>query len=64
MTPKSAIFIGGACVAFIAAVGSIFELTSGQPDLGTSITAIILAVSLPLGAYLFFVAVQDAKANR
>lgn len=63
MTPKSSVFVGGSCVAFIAAIGSIFELTSGQPDLGNPITATILAVSLPLGAYLFFAAIRESNAD-
>lgn len=64
MTPKTTLFLGGSCVAFIASVGSTFELASGQPDLGNLITTAILAVSLPLGAYLFFAAVRDTNANR
>ncbi len=64
MTPKSTILLGSSCVAFIAAVGSIFELSSGQPDLGFSATAIILAISIPLGGYLFLAAARDVKADR
>jgi hypothetical protein len=64
VTPKSNVFLGISCVAFIAAVGSIFELSSGQPDLGNLPTASILAISLPLGIYLFIAAVRDAQANR
>jgi len=63
MTPKSGLFLGGSCVAAIAAVGSIFELASGQPDLGNLTTASILAISIPLAAFLFFAAVRDANAN-
>lgn len=64
MTPKSTVYLGSSCVAFIAAVGSIFELTSGQPDFGYLLTAIILAISIPVGAYCFFAAAEDVKANR
>ena len=63
-TPKSGLCLGGSCIAAIAAVGSIFELSSGEPDLGVSITGIILALSIPLSVLLFFVAVQDARANQ
>lgn len=63
MTPKSGLFLGGSCVAAIAAVGSIFELTSGEPDLGGLVTSIILVISIPLGVFLFYAAVQDANAN-
>lgn len=63
MTPKSGLFLSGSCVAAIAAVGSIFELASGVPKLGSLTTAIILILSIPLGGYLFFAAVRDANAN-
>lgn len=64
MTPKSGLFLMGSCVAAIAAVGSIFELASGEPDLGSWVTGIILAVSIPLVGILFYAAVQDANANQ
>lgn len=63
LTPKSGLFLGGSCVSAIAAVGSVFELSSGQPDLGVQITAIILALSIPLTGLFFFAAVRDARAN-
>jgi hypothetical protein len=63
MTPKSGLFLGGSCVAAIAAVGSIFELASGEPDLGSINTTIILAISIPLTAFFFLAAVRDANAN-
>lgn len=63
MTPKSGVFLAGSCVAAIAAVGSIFELSSGQPDWGTLPTTAVLALSLPLVALLFYAAVKDARAN-
>jgi hypothetical protein len=63
LTPKSGLFLGGSCVTAIAAVGSIFELSSGQPDLGVQMTAIILALSIPLTGLFFVAAVRDARAN-
>ncbi|WP_373529576.1 hypothetical protein [Nostoc sp.] len=63
LTPKSGLFLGGACVSAIAAVGSIFELSYGQPDFGVPVTAIILALSIPLTGLFFFAAVRDARAN-
>jgi ribose/xylose/arabinose/galactoside ABC-type transport system permease subunit len=63
MTPKSGLFLACSCIAAIAAVGSIFELSSGQPDLGTQVTAIILAASIPLTGLFFIAAVKDTKAN-
>lgn len=64
MTPKSGVFLAGSCVAAIAAVGSIFELSSGVPDLGTTVTGVILAFSVPASALLFYAAVLDARANQ
>ena len=63
-TPKSTLFLGGSCVAAIAAVGSIFELSSGSPELGTAVTGIVLSLSIPLAALLFYLAIKDAKANQ
>jgi hypothetical protein len=63
MTPKSGLFLLLSCVTAIAAVGCIFELTSGQPDYGVQNTAIILGISIPLTGLFFFAAVKDAKAN-
>ncbi len=63
LTPKSGLFLGGSCVTAIAAVGSIFELSYGQPDLGVLATAIILGLSIPLTGLFFFAAVRDARAN-
>ncbi|WP_199296234.1 hypothetical protein [Trichocoleus sp. FACHB-591] len=64
MTPKSGVFLGGSCVAAIAAVGSVFELSSGKPDLGGLVTGIILAISIPLTVIFFLAAVRDARANQ
>ena len=63
MTPKSGVFLLGSCIAAIAAVGSIFELTSGNPEQGMTNTGIILAGSIPLTVLLFLAAVKDTKAN-
>ncbi|WP_199300252.1 hypothetical protein [Trichocoleus sp. FACHB-262] len=64
MTPKSGVFLGGSCVAAIAAVGSVFELSSGKPDLGGLVTGVILAISIPLAVIFFLAAVRDARANQ
>lgn len=64
VTPKSGVFLGGSCVAAIAAVGSVFELSSGNPQLGSLVTSVILTLSIPLGGFLFYAAVRDAKANQ
>ncbi|HEY9698101.1 MAG TPA: hypothetical protein V6D10_12610 [Trichocoleus sp.] len=64
MTPKSGVFLAGSCVAAIAAVGSVFELSSGTPQLGTLTTSVILALAIPLTGLFFYAAVQDARANQ
>jgi hypothetical protein len=64
VTPKSGVFLSGSCVAAIAAVGSVFELSSGMPQLGTLTTGVILAIAIPLTGILFYAAVRDAKANQ
>ncbi|MDJ0578615.1 hypothetical protein [Crocosphaera sp.] len=63
MTPKSGVFLLGSCIAAIAGVGSVFELSSGTPDLGTLNTSVILALSIPLTVLFFVVAVKDTRAN-
>jgi len=63
-TPKSSLLLAGSCITAIAAVGSIFELSSGTPQLGSLVTGIILALSIPLTGLLFYAAVQDANANQ
>jgi hypothetical protein len=64
VTPKSGLLLGGSCVAAIAAVGCVFELSSGNPQLGTMMTGIILALAVPLTGLFFYAAVKDARANQ
>jgi len=64
VTPKSGVFLAGSCVAAIAAVGSIFELSSGSPDWGTVPTTVVLGLCVPLVGVLFYAAVKDARANQ
>ena len=63
LTPKSGLFLGGACFTAIAAVGSVFELSYGEPNFGFQTTAIILALSIPLTVFFFIAAVKDARDN-
>jgi hypothetical protein len=63
MTPKSGLFLGACCITAIAAVGSVFELASGQPDLGNLNTAVILTVSIPATVLLFIAAVRNANSQ-
>lgn len=64
MTPKSGLLLMGSCITAIAAVGSIFELSSGNPGLGTTVTGIILTASIPLTGLFFWAAVRDTRANQ
>ena len=64
MTPKSGVLLAGSCLCAIAAVGSIFELSSGNPELGGMLTTSILVLSIPLGGFCFWAAVKDARANQ
>ncbi|MDX2212572.1 MAG: hypothetical protein SFY66_04705 [Oculatellaceae cyanobacterium bins.114] len=61
VTPKSGVFLAASCVSAIAAVGSIFELSSGTPQLGAGVTGVILAIAVPLTGILFYAAVRSAK---
>lgn len=61
MTPKSGLLLLVCCVAAIAAVGCVFELSSGNPDLGNTNTSLILAGSIPLTLATFWFAVQDTR---
>jgi hypothetical protein len=51
------------CVAAIAAVGSVFELSYGHPRYGVLMTSIILSGSIPLTGAALWAAVKDARAN-
>ena len=64
MTPKSGLLLAMSCIAAIAAVGSIFELSSGEAELGNLVTSIILAASVPLTAICFYAAVRIARASQ
>jgi hypothetical protein len=63
MTPLSGVFLALACIAAIAGVGSVFELSSGEPELGIPLTRIILGFSLPVTIGAFVAAVRSAKAE-
>ncbi|GAB4217821.1 MAG: hypothetical protein OHK0012_23890 [Synechococcales cyanobacterium] len=61
---KSNALLGAACLSAIAAVGCIFELSSGDPDYGVPITATILTLTAPLTVAFFLWAVKVARANQ
>ena len=64
ITPKSGVLLALCCITAIAGVGSVFELSSGEPELGSMITGSILAASIPLTGILFWAAVRDTRANQ
>ncbi len=61
---KSNLLLAGACITAIATVGSIFELASGEPDLGPGLTGGILVACVPLTVWFFLSAVSAARANQ
>jgi len=63
MTPKSGVLLLVSCVAAIAAVGSVFEISSGTPKFGTELTWVILVISIPLVVGAFYAAVKDANSS-
>jgi hypothetical protein len=60
-TPLTGICLLGASISAIAAVGSVFELSSGTPELGVAVTGCILAAAIPLTGILFFTAVKNSR---
>ncbi len=60
-TPLTGICLLGASISAIAAVGSVFELSSGAPELGMAVTGSILAASIPMTIFLFMTAVKNSK---
>jgi hypothetical protein len=60
-TPKTGLCLLGASISAIAAVGSIFEISSGVPEWGMAATVGILVASIPLTAFLFMTAVKSAS---
>lgn len=63
LTLKSGLFLMVSCVAAIAGVGSVFELSYGDPTYGNTVTTLILIASIPLTGVCFWAAVKDARAN-
>ncbi|MCS7029939.1 MAG: hypothetical protein NZL92_00200 [Gloeomargarita sp. SKYG116] len=61
LTPVSGLFLAGACVSAIAAVGCVFELGYGQPQLGVPLTWTILLLSTPATVACFWAAVRSAR---
>lgn len=57
---KTGLCLLGASVSAIAAVGSVFEISSGTPELGMAITGSILAAAIPLTIVLFMTAVKSS----
>ncbi len=64
INPKSYLYLGIASVAFIAVVGCIFELSSGEAQLGFVPTIVILSLSVPLGLGTFIAAVKAGRSDQ
>jgi hypothetical protein len=64
MTPKSGALLALSCIAAIAAVGCVFELSSGNPEYGTLVTSVILTISTPVVFIALLAAIRDARANQ
>ncbi|MCP9801607.1 hypothetical protein [Synechococcus sp. RedBA-s] len=63
MQPLAGVFLGLACLLGIAATGSVFELSYGEPDLGVLTTRLILAACLPGAVISLLVAIRLNKAS-
>jgi len=61
MKPLAGLFLALACLLGIAATGSVFELSYGDPDLGISTTRWILGLSLPGTLVALLVAIRINK---
>jgi hypothetical protein len=60
-TPITGFCLLGASISAIAAVGSVFELSSGAPELGMAVTGSILAAAIPLTVVFFITAVKNSQ---
>jgi hypothetical protein len=60
-TPITGFCLLGASISAIAAVGSVFELSSGTPELGMAVTGSILAAAIPLTVIFFMTAVKNSR---
>jgi hypothetical protein len=60
MKPFAGVFLALACLLGIAATGSVFELSYGDPDLGVTAT-LILAACLPGTVISLLVAIRLNK---
>jgi F0F1-type ATP synthase membrane subunit c/vacuolar-type H+-ATPase subunit K len=59
-TPIAGVCLLGASISAIAAVGSVFEIASGNPEWGMLTTGGILAASIPMTVVLFLTAVKNS----
>ncbi|APD48427.1 hypothetical protein KQ302_12330 [Synechococcus sp. CS-602] len=58
MKPLAGVFLALACLLGIAATGSVFELSYGDPDLGVTTTRLILGAALPGTVISLLVAIR------
>lgn len=59
----SAVLLLTSSVLAIAAIGCVFELSSGHPQYGTKLTSAILLVAGPAFPYLFWQAIRKGRAE-
>lgn len=57
----SAVLLLSSSVLAIASIGCVFELTSGHPQYGQTITSAVLAFSLPGFLFLFYSAIRKGQ---
>lgn len=58
MKPLAGVFLALACLLGIAATGSVFELSYGDPGLGVTTTRLILGAALPGTVISLLVAIR------
>ncbi len=60
---QAQLLLGVAMIGSIAAVGCVFELSSGEPDWGVNTTWAILLGSIPVTLISFITAVKLARTS-
>ena len=61
MKPLAGMFLAIACLLGVTSTACIFELAYGHPDLGTTITSLIIAIAGPCTIWSLLVAIRLNK---